>query len=139
MYCGGIYKSCGKRGLPSVPFCLLIAFTVESPHFMPRMEPVAIPHVRLHAYKALQASVGFVPPIDQAAKAHMTVTSVGSKASDWMIKLSWHCCLQFITHPGEEPHSYTASPKKPVPQEFPGMLMAYSCHLSGAKLHASPD
>ena len=30
-------------------------------------------------------------------------------------------CLQFITHPGEEPHSYTASPKKPLSQELPGM------------------
>ena len=30
-------------------------------------------------------------------------------------------CLQFITHPGEEPHSYTASPKKLLSQELPGM------------------
>ena len=89
--------------------------------------------------KALQASVGFIPPVGQAANAHMTVTRAGSKASDWMMESSWQCCLQFITHPGEEPHSYTASPKKPVPQEFPGTPMAYLYHPSNAELHASPD
>lgn len=38
-------------------------------------------------------------------------------------------CLQFITHPGEEQRSYTASPKKLLGQELPGVQVSrYMLH-----------
>ena len=39
-------------------------------------------------------------------------------------------CLQFITHPGEEQRSYTASPKKPAGQELPGLCAPEYIHRS---------